>query len=179
MPRKQLIKRLIVGQAGTKKIQNVLSFSEALVAKLDATGVTVTALYPGPTASGFQDKAGLRDSALFKGKRLPTAEEVGIAGYHAMQCGQQVFIPGMMNWLLAQSIRFAPRPRVATSLAKHLQRPSEGRTCAVSQSHLATMSMSTTSDPPRRQLGSCPGFSVPGIPLQTGAVGCHGACHGA
>ena len=88
----------------------MLSFSEALVAKLDATDVTVTALCPGPTASGFQDKAGLRDSALFKGKQLPTAEEVGIAGYHAMQCDQQVFIPGMMNWLLAQSIHFAPRP---------------------------------------------------------------------
>jgi short-subunit dehydrogenase len=100
----------------------VLSFSEALASELEGTGVSVTALCPGPTASGFQAVADLNDSALVKNKRLPTAEEVAKAGLRAMWRGQRVYIPGCRNWLLAQSVRFSPR-RVVTSLVKWLSRP--------------------------------------------------------
>ena len=100
----------------------VLSLSEALAAELAAKGVTVTALCPGPTASGFQDKADMHDSALVKGRRLPTAEAVGQAGYAAMQRGQRVYIPGIMNWLMAQSVRFTPR-RMVTSMVQLMSRP--------------------------------------------------------
>jgi short-subunit dehydrogenase len=100
----------------------VLSFSEALASELEGTGVTVTALCPGPTASGFQDKAAMQDSPLVKGKRLPSAEKVAVAGYHAMQRGQRVYIPGLMNWFLAQTIRFTPR-KMVTKIVKHLSRP--------------------------------------------------------
>ncbi len=37
----------------------VLSFSEALAEELKGTGVTVTALCPGPTATGFEKNAGM------------------------------------------------------------------------------------------------------------------------
>jgi short-subunit dehydrogenase len=84
--------------------------------------VTVTALCPGPTASGFQDKADLGNSALVKGKTLPTSEEVAALGYRAMQRGQRVYIPGFMNWAMAQSIRFTPRNMV-TRLVKTISRP--------------------------------------------------------
>jgi uncharacterized protein len=87
----------------------VLNFSEAMGYELKGTGVTVTALCPGPTSSGFQDRAEMHTSALVKGKRLPSSEEVAAAGYRALQRGQSVYIPGVMNWLLAQSIRFTPR----------------------------------------------------------------------
>ncbi|MCA9929933.1 MAG: SDR family oxidoreductase, partial [Anaerolineales bacterium] len=40
----------------------VLSFSEAIANELDGTGVTVTALCPGPTESGFQARAAMEDS---------------------------------------------------------------------------------------------------------------------
>jgi uncharacterized protein len=100
----------------------VLSFSEAIAAELAGTGVTVTALCPGPTASGFQDKAAMHDSALVKGKRLPSAEEVAAAGYKALQRGQRVFIPGLMNWLMAQSVRYTPRNMV-TWLVKQMSKP--------------------------------------------------------
>lgn len=102
----------------------VLSFSEALAAELEGTGVTVTALCPGPTASGFQDKADMHDSALVKGKKLPTSEEVAAAGYRAMQRGQRVYIPGAMNWIMAQSVRFTPRNMV-TLMVKMLSRPQQ------------------------------------------------------
>lgn len=100
----------------------VLSFSEAIASELEGTGVTVTALCPGPTASGFQDKADMHASALVKGKKLPTAQAVAAEGYRAMRRGQRVFIPGAMNWLMAQSVRFTPRNWV-TGLVKAMSRP--------------------------------------------------------
>ena len=100
----------------------VLSFSEAIAAELAPHGVTVTALCPGPTASGFQDKADMHASALVKGKKLPTSEAVAAQGYRALQRGQRVYIPGCMNWLLAQSVRFTPR-NVVTALVKQMSQP--------------------------------------------------------
>jgi hypothetical protein len=100
----------------------VLSFSEAIASELEDTGITVTALCPGPTASGFQDKADLGNSALVKGKQLPTSEEVAALGYRAMKRGQRVYIPGFVNWAMAQSMRFTPR-NLATKVVKTLSKP--------------------------------------------------------
>ncbi|HEX9771952.1 MAG TPA: SDR family oxidoreductase [Steroidobacteraceae bacterium] len=100
----------------------VLSYSEALAQELAGTGVSVTALCPGPTASGFQDKAAMRDSALVKDRRLPSAKDVADYAVKAMNRGQRVAIHGAMNWLLAQSIRFTPR-RVVTWLVAKMSRP--------------------------------------------------------
>jgi short-subunit dehydrogenase len=84
--------------------------------------VTVTALCPGPTASGFQQKAAMQASALVKNKKLPSAESVAASGYRAMKRGKRVHITGFVNNLLAQSIRFTPRDWV-TALLKKLTRP--------------------------------------------------------
>jgi uncharacterized protein len=100
----------------------VLSYSEALAEELQDSGITVTALCPGPTASGFQDKADMHASALVKGKRLPSAKAVADYAILAMQRGQRVAIHGAMNWMLAQSIRFTPR-RMVTWLVAKLSRP--------------------------------------------------------
>lgn len=100
----------------------VLSFSESIASELEGTGVTVTALCPGPTASGFQDKANLGNSALIKGKKLPTSEAVAALGYRAMQRGQRVYIPGFVNWGMAQSMRFTPR-NLATKVVKIMLKP--------------------------------------------------------
>jgi len=100
----------------------VLYFSEAIAAELEGSGVTVTALCPGPTASGFQDRANMQDSGLVKGKKLPTAEAVARTGYRATQKGERVVIPGAMNWVMAQSVRFTPR-RMVTSIVKSMSKP--------------------------------------------------------
>jgi short-subunit dehydrogenase len=90
----------------------VLSFSEAIAEELRGTGVTVTALCPGPTASGFQAAAEMEHSALVKGRRLPTSEEVARYGVRAMNSGDVVAVPGFANKAMAASIRFSPRPLV-------------------------------------------------------------------
>ncbi|HYF43424.1 MAG TPA: SDR family oxidoreductase [Ramlibacter sp.] len=104
----------------------VLSYSEALGEELAGTGVTVTALCPGPTASGFQDRAAMHDSALVKGKKLPTAAEVARYGVQAMLRGRRVAIHGCLNWLMAQSVRFTPR-RMVTWLVAQMSRPASAR----------------------------------------------------
>jgi len=46
----------------------VLSFTEALAEELRGTGVTISALCPGPTVTGFQKRAAMEDSGLFRGR---------------------------------------------------------------------------------------------------------------
>ncbi len=87
----------------------VLSFSEAISNELNGTGVTVTALCPGPTTSGFQAAADMGDSKLVKGKKLPSSQEVAEYGYKAMMSGKVVAVHGLMNKIMAQSIRYTPR----------------------------------------------------------------------
>ena len=90
----------------------VLSLSEALAEEMRGTGVSVTALCPGPTASGFQAGAAMEHSRLVRGKKLPTAAKVAAAGVKAMQRGDVVAVPGVQNKLFAASVRFSPRPVV-------------------------------------------------------------------
>jgi short-subunit dehydrogenase len=88
----------------------VLSFSEALAEETRGSGVTVTALCPGPTASGFQAGAAMEHSRLVKGRKLPSAAEVAAYGVKAMRRGDVVAVPGFGNKALAASVRFSPRP---------------------------------------------------------------------
>jgi short-subunit dehydrogenase len=87
----------------------VLSFSEAVSNEVKDKGITVTTLCPGATETGFQAAGGLDDSPLFNGKKLPTAREVATYGYAAMIKGKSVAIHGIMNAILAGSVRFMPR----------------------------------------------------------------------
>jgi short-subunit dehydrogenase len=100
----------------------VLSYSEALAEELADAGVSVTALCPGPTASGFQDRAAMQSSALVKGKRLPTADDVAAYGVQALMAGRRVAIHGFMNRLLVQSLRTMPR-RLITRVVAMMSRP--------------------------------------------------------
>jgi uncharacterized protein len=90
----------------------VLSFLEAINNEIQNSGVTVTALYPGATESGFQEAASLQESRLFKGRNLPTSKEVAEYGYNAMLKGRSVVIHGILNYILANSVRFFPRAAV-------------------------------------------------------------------
>ncbi|MFN5318663.1 MAG: SDR family NAD(P)-dependent oxidoreductase [Bacteroidia bacterium] len=90
----------------------VLHFSEALDNEVRDKGVTVTALCPGATESGFQAAAAMEESALVKGKKLPTSKAVAEYGYAAMMRGKTIAIHGLMNTILAISVRFMPRKLV-------------------------------------------------------------------
>ena len=101
----------------------VLSFSEALSNELDGTGVTVTALCPGPTRTGFQAGAKMEESKLVRGK-IMDSQTVARIGYEGLMKGKRVVIPGVKNKLLAQSVRFLPRGMV-TGLVRSAQERAE------------------------------------------------------
>jgi len=87
----------------------VLSFSEALAEELRNSGVTVTALCPGPTRTQFADVAQIGSSRLFSAFGVAAAADVAEFGVSAMLHGRRVAIPGIKNKLVAQANRFAPR----------------------------------------------------------------------
>jgi short-subunit dehydrogenase len=90
----------------------VLSFSEALANELRGSGVTVCCFCPGATNTGFAKRAGLEGSRLFKQIGATNVEAVARDGYRGLMAGRTLVISGMHNWLVAESVRFAPRKLV-------------------------------------------------------------------
>lgn len=90
----------------------VLSFSEALSNECEGTGVTVTALCPGPTETGFVAAAGMEKSKLFEANVMD-ARTVAEVGYRGMLGGRRVVIPGFKNSVMARAVGFFPRGLVA------------------------------------------------------------------
>ncbi|MCM0590256.1 MAG: SDR family oxidoreductase [Gloeotrichia echinulata IR180] len=98
----------------------VLSFSEAIANELEGTGVSVTVLCPGPTESGFQQRAAMEDSKLVSGQKIMDAETVAKIGYRSLLENKTVVIPGVKNKILAESVRFTPR-KLVTKLVRSMQ----------------------------------------------------------
>jgi uncharacterized protein len=101
----------------------VLHFSEAIANELQGTGVTVTCLCPGATTTEFHKRANATGMRLLKMGSMD-ARTVAEDGYRALTAGQPVVISGFRNWLVAQSVRFAPR-RMATAIARATQERSK------------------------------------------------------
>jgi len=97
----------------------VLSFTEALAEELLGTGVRVTCLAPGPTATGFAATANAEHRLLFK-LGTADAESVARAGYQGFRHGRSLVIPGLRNKLGTVAVRFAPRLLVR-KIVKRLQ----------------------------------------------------------
>jgi uncharacterized protein len=98
----------------------VLSFSEAVNNEVRKYGITVTALCPGDTLSGFRAAASMNGSKLPDRKNIPTSREVAEYGYRVMMKGKVVAIHGLKNIILANSVRFAPRSLVV-KIARKVQ----------------------------------------------------------
>jgi len=90
----------------------ILSWSEALATELEGSGVTVTALCPGPTDTDFFPKGDLQQSFAFQKANLMDPEDVAHAGYDAVMAGERVVVPGAANKALVFSRRF---------MSEHLQ----------------------------------------------------------
>ncbi len=98
----------------------VLSFSQALSEELRGTGVTVTALCPGPTATNFADTALMSNSRLFVHAGMASASDVARYGYAAMMRGKRIAIPSVRDRVMVQVVRLAPRAMV-TRIVKAIQ----------------------------------------------------------
>jgi uncharacterized protein len=84
----------------------VLSFTEGLATELGGTGVTATALCPGPVRTEFGQVAGMKASRFPPGTSAP---RVARSGYRAMMKGKVIVAPGLVNRLIVSTVRFVPR----------------------------------------------------------------------
>ena len=100
----------------------VVSFSEAIANELEGTGVTVTVLCPGPTATGFQSAANLEGSRIVSLLRKADSLSVARAGYDAMMAGKVVAVPGVSNKVGALVPRLFPRA-VIRKVVRAIQEP--------------------------------------------------------
>jgi len=89
----------------------VLHFSEGIAEELAGTGVSVTCLCPGPTASEFGTEAHMEGSRLFS-MGTASADAVARAGYEGFRAGRVIVVPGLRNKLIAFSVRTGPRALV-------------------------------------------------------------------
>ena len=97
----------------------VLSFSQAIAEELAGTGVTVTALCPGPVDTGFQKASRMEKPFAF----LPAkdARFVARCGYRAMRKGKSVASAGTAAKLIGFGCRLVPR-KTARKAAKRINR---------------------------------------------------------
>ena len=86
----------------------VRSFSEAVAEEVKGTGVTVTAICPGPTATGFEKAASMKQgSTMFK--KAAGAKDVAKAGIKALEKGKVLCYPGAFVKTMNILSRLAPR----------------------------------------------------------------------
>jgi hypothetical protein len=86
--------------------------------------VTVTALCPGPTQSGFSAAAGAGSTRLYSRQTAMSSADVARAGYQGLNNSRRVVVTGLRNKLLVQSVRMSPR-RVVTMVGRRLWRARE------------------------------------------------------
>lgn len=87
----------------------VLSFSQALGEELRGSGVTVTALCPGTTATGFWAAAGMDATRVFSLMRAQSPHSVAELGYRALMAGKPVALHSPATHLANIASRLVPR----------------------------------------------------------------------
>jgi len=101
------------GQAGYGACKAfVRSYTMALDTELRGTGVTASALCPGPVETEFGDVAGFdlaETKAAMPSVMWESAADVARCGVDAMAKGQQIAIPGTVNRVAAMASQLAPK----------------------------------------------------------------------
>ena len=87
----------------------VLSFSNALAEEFKGTGVSITALCLGPTATGFEKNAKLTNSKMFKVFKVANPQKVARFGYKKMQKGKANAFYGLQVKTLNVASKFLSR----------------------------------------------------------------------
>jgi len=99
----------------------VLSLSKGLARELSGSGVSLTALSPGMTATSFEERSGAGATRLYKWFPSMSAKAVALAGYRGMLRKRTVVIPGLLAKLLSLAGELPPR-RMAVEVNRWLLR---------------------------------------------------------
>lgn len=88
----------------------VTSFSQALAEELNGTGVTVTALCPGPVATEFFDTANMQGVKMLKTQKAMSPAKTAVIGYRDMMKGRLLsFDNGLLKFSLNWMVPLLPR----------------------------------------------------------------------
>jgi short-subunit dehydrogenase len=96
----------------------VVSLTRALAVELRGRGVRICALCPGPTATGFGERAGyggVRPPSLVRSPDADSVARIGLEGYRR---GRVVVVPGAVNKLVVGLLRMLPQRLVLPLLAQ-------------------------------------------------------------
>ncbi len=105
----------------------VLSFAKSLRAELENTGVTVTALQPGPTDTDFFHRAGMDETQVGQeGKKESDPYDVAKQGYEALMSGDKhvysaslkTKIEGAVSNLVPDAVKAAMHDKMAQPVEK-------------------------------------------------------------
>jgi len=100
----------------------VLSYTHSLRGELRGTGVSATALCPGPVDTGFAEAAGFSqedaESALPRVMWIP-ADQVAQAGVDGLAAGRAVVVPGRVNRVASSVFRIGPPELFMPLLRNH------------------------------------------------------------
>ena len=102
----------------------VLSFSEALWEEARGTGLHVSCLCPGPTASKFRERAGTGRTRLAQVSKVMSAAAVAQQGYRGFRANKRVVITGARNAFIAGMAPFLPRATLLRAV-RGIQSPAE------------------------------------------------------
>jgi uncharacterized protein len=107
---------------GTKAF--VHSFSESIRSELKDTGVTITSLLPGPTATDFFNKAEMNNSKIVQEGSMANPADVAKDGYDALMAGTDMVVSGFKNKVQVAMNNITPDNMVA-DMMKEQQEPVE------------------------------------------------------
>jgi short-subunit dehydrogenase len=99
----------------------VLSFTEALHAELEAEGVRVCALCPGPVETEFFGRAGMPQD-YFPDYLIRPADRVAREGYEGFMGGHRVVVPSRSNRIMTLLPRLLPRGLVLAMTERRWRR---------------------------------------------------------
>ena len=96
----------------------VQSFTEAVRNEVKHTGVTLTALLPGPTDTDFFNKAQMQEAKMVAEGELDDPVKVAKVGYEALMRGDDMVVPGFRNKMNVAMSNMLPDDVVAENMHK-------------------------------------------------------------
>src|SRR4029079_16834063 len=96
----------------------VVSFSDALHWELRNRGIRVTALCPGPVPTEFQARAGFADDNSTD-ILARSADRVALDAYRALQKGQRLVVPGVLNHATTLIAKWMPRRLLMAAVGRY------------------------------------------------------------
>lgn len=86
----------------------VLSLSSALANELGDSGIQVTCVCPGPTKTGFGERAQVTKGGIFNTPFVMDVEPVARQAYEGFKAGEDLVVIGVQNKILALASRITP-----------------------------------------------------------------------